>query len=294
MKEAILRPFRLCRALWLVLLLTVAAGWASAAEAPAPAGPTLRLHEPGGGLGENLVADFMYFVPLISKEKVMAGEEAGAAHRVRLLSIKRHVKAESFSVRAEFEIIGSGRQEYSLDCTNQVRRHEARLKRGGKIDRVLSAINIDGAGKGTIEVSGSVSNGVLIVNEVSLGFHEHGASPVSIFLHGLEYKDGEFKTFNEVVARVNTLRFRRMEGDPKMEVTVASVKARDAKASLWQSFKGGIKGFAVNLFIPPLGINPQGHDAMLAFGEAFASQAAGFTFPFATNMVRKDLVAAKP
>ena len=64
--------------------------------------------------------------------------------------------------------------------------------------------------------------------------------------------DGEIKRLKEMVAQVNTLTFRRQQGQPKMEVTVASVKKKGAGNSLWQSIKGGIAGTAVNLLIDPL------------------------------------------
>ena len=266
--------------------LAALGGLAATPLAGAPAGPTLRLSDGRGGVEENSVSDFMYFVPLISPEPVTMATEAGAEHRVRLLSLTRRLKPESFLVKSEFEFIGAGRQQNLIDSTNQVWRHEKKLKQGGKLERVLAAINVQGPGKGNIEIEGAISNGVQTVNEVRMRFNAHGqTSPVSIALHDLDYQDGEFRAFNELVARVNTLTFKRKPGRPKMEVTVASVKPKNAKDNLWQSLKGGIKGLAVNLFIPPLDVEPRGHAAMLDFGAALASQAASFTFPLATNLV---------
>lgn len=268
---------------WVLLALPVDF---PSARAAAPTGPTLRLNDGHGEAGENPVGDFMYFVPLISPEPVSVSNDAGVEHRVRLLAMTRRIKPESFVLKSEFEFIGAGRQQNLINCTNAVRRHKARLKGGGKMERVLSAINVQGPGKGNIEIEGVITNGVPIVNEVRLRFNAHGqTSPVSISLHDLDYRDGEFRAFNEIVARVNTLTFQRTRGRPKMEVTVASVKPKTAKDNLWQNLKGGIKSLAVNLFIPPLDVDPRGHQAMLEFGGALASQAATFTFPLATNLV---------
>ena len=267
-------------------LLAVVLCWPAGVLAAAASGPTLHLSDGQGGSGENSVADFMYFVPLISPEPVSVATEAGVEHRVRMLAITRREKSKSFLVKAEYEFIGSGLHQSLVECTNAVQRHQSKLKHGGKLEHLLSAIMVHGPGKGTIEIEGVLTNGIRQVTEVRLRFNAHGqTSPVSIALHDFDFRDGAVRSFNEVVARVNTLSFHRKDGRPKMEVTVASLKAKEAKDSFWQNLKGGIKGLAVNLLIPPLEVAPCGHDAMIEFGQAFASQAAQFTFPLATNLV---------
>ena len=121
---------------------------------------------------------------------------------------------------------------------------------------------------------------------------EGKASPVAIELCELRYLGGEFRRYNVIVARVNTLSFRRKPGPPKMEVTVASVKNKGAGNGPWQSLKGGIKGLAVNLLIDPLTVETVGHRAMLDFGQALASGAATFTFPQATNVIMSSVSRA--
>ena len=134
-------------------------------------------------------------------------------------------------------------------------------------------------------VAGTVSNGVRTVTEVRLRFNARGkTSPVSIGLCDIHYQEGAYQYQNEVVARVNTLTFRRKAGPPKMDVTVASVKKKGAGKNLWQSLKGGVKGLAVNLFIDPLTVEAVGHQAMLDFGQALVSGAPTFTFPPAKNL----------
>jgi len=136
-----------------------------------------------------------------------------------------------------------------------------------------------------VEVEGTISDNVETVREVRLRFNAHGkSSPVLIELCEIRYRDGEFQRCNEIVARVNTLTFRRKPGPPKMEVTVASVKNKAAGDGLWQNLKGSVKGMAVNLLIDPLTIEAVGHRAMLDFGGALTSGATTFTFPRATNL----------
>ena len=101
----------------------------------------------------------------------------------------------------------------------------------------------------------------------------------------MRFLDGACRPVNELVARVNTLTFRRMPGRPKMEITIASVKPKSAGDNLWQNFKGSLKGMAVNLLIPPLDIEARGHQAMLDFGFALATEAATFTFPHAPHLL---------
>jgi len=136
-----------------------------------------------------------------------------------------------------------------------------------------------------MEIEGTQSNVVQRVAEVRMRFNPHGqTSPVTIVLPDIRYSGGAFRPVNEEVARVNTLTFQRKPGPPKMEVSVASVKPKDAPDSPWQSFKGNLKGMAVNLLIPPLDVDARGHQAMLDFGSALAAQAATFTFPHADNL----------
>ena len=104
------------------------------------------------------------------------------------------------------------------------------LRAGGSTGRQLSSITVNGPGSGTVEVEGTISNNVETVSEVRLRFNAHGkTSPVSIGLCEIRYREGEFRRLNEIVARVNTLTFRRKPGPPKMEVTVASVKKQGGR-----------------------------------------------------------------
>lgn len=251
----------------------------------AATGPTLRLEVGRDDFPGNPMASFMYFVPLISPEPVTFTTSPGSTQTTRVLSTKRKSTAHSFVVTCEFEFAGKGSQQSLFDLARIIRQHERQLKAGGSTGRRLSSILVEGPGNGLLEVEGIISNNVETVTEVRVRFNARGkASPVSIGLCEVRYREGEFRRFNEIVARVNTLTFRRKPGPPKMEVGVASVKPKGAGNGLWQNLKGSIKGMAANLLIDPLKVRAVGHQAMLDFGAALASGAPTFTFPRATNL----------
>ena len=252
---------------------------------PAAHGPTLQLDFTPGRSNSSPVASFMYFVPLISPEPVCSVTSPGSTQRVQLFSPKRRSNGNSFVATCEFQISGEGCHQNQFDLRPQIRRHERKLKEGGSMRRELDYIMVDGHGTGAMEVEGTISNGVEVVTEVRLRFNAHGnASPVSIGLCDIHYVEGQFKRFKELVARVNTLTFRRQPGPPKMEVTVASVKKKGAGNGIWENFKGGLTGTAVNLLIDPLTVTRIGHQAMLDFGQALIAGAPAFTFPQARNL----------
>jgi hypothetical protein len=114
--------------------------------APESSGPTLHLD---GGRGEsagNPVAEFMYFVPLISLEPVSVVISPGNTQRARMVSAKRSFTAKSFLTTCEFEFVGEGNQQSIFDHAEKVRRHEREIKEGGSLDHQLGSINVEGAG----------------------------------------------------------------------------------------------------------------------------------------------------
>ena len=248
----------------------------------AATGPTIRLDYGSGKSPGNPVAAFMYFVPLISPEPVSSVTSPGSTQVARVLSAKRKSTPNSFVVTCEFEFSGSGSQQSILDLEPNIRRHKRKLEAGGSTGRQLSTITVGGPGSGVVEVEGTISNSVETVSEVRLRFNAHGkTSPIAIEICDVRYQEGEFRHVDEIIARVNSLTFNRKTGRPRMEVSVASVKRKNAGNSLWQNFKGSVVGMAVNLFIPPLTVEAVGHQSMLDFGQALASGAQTFTFPCA-------------
>lgn len=251
----------------------------------APTGPTLQLEYGTSNAPANPVSEFMYFVPLISPEPVSVFTNAGNTQCARILSFRGETNGASFQTVCEFEFTGQGSQRNQFDHTGLTQNREKELQAGGSIKHHLEAINVEGAGSGSVEIKGTLENGQRIVNEVRMRFNRHGhASPVTINLADLCYRDGAIRSENEIVARVNSLLFERKPGPPKMEVTLSSIKRKDASDSLWQNFIGGIKGATANLFLPPLTIEAEGHQAMLDFGLALAMEKSDFTFPFARRL----------
>ena len=248
-------------------------------------GPTLQLDYGSGKSSGNPIAEFMYFVSLIAPEPVMSSQSRGNTQRARVVSNTLRFTGKTFQVTCEMEFTGAGDQRNVIDHTEKIRQHERELKAGASLDEQLQSINIEGTGSVSIEAEGTMADRVPIVNEVRLRFNGHGKeSPVTTGLHNIKYVDGAFVSRDEIVARVNTLTFKRKPGQPRMEITIASVKPRDAGDTIWQNFVGSIKGTAANLFIKPIVVQTVGNEAMLNFGQAIVLQAPAFTFPRAKNL----------
>jgi hypothetical protein len=257
--------------------------------AAAPDGPTLRLGNGQNGASTNSVGTFMYFVPLISPEPVSIVTGPGSTQSALVTAATRRVSGNSFAAVCEIEFSGAGWQKSVFALTNEIHRHEQELKEGGSLPRQLKSIAVEGQGAATMEVEGTVNDGAWTVGEVRVRFNAHGqASPVTIELCDVKYADGDFRQVNGIVARVNTLTFRRQTGRPKMEVTVASVKEKGAGDSFWQNLKGAVEGEAVNLFLPPLPVEEVGNRAMLDFGLALTSGSPTYTFPRARNLMQRE------
>jgi hypothetical protein len=257
------------------------------------AGPTLQLNYGHGESQGNPVDEFMYFVPLISLEPVSVIKSPGNTQCARMVSILRSFKDKSFLVTCEFEFTGEGNQQNIFDHTEKIRRHEQELKDGGSLNHQLGSISIEGAGSVSVEVEGTMTGRVPTVTEVRLRFNGRGRpSPVTIGLHDIRYLDGAVQLRNESVARVNTLIFQRKPGPTKMDITVASVKRKDAGSNFWQNLVGGLKATTANLFLKPIPVEPAGNEVMLNFGLALASEAPAFTFPRAGNLKADNIGSA--
>ncbi len=248
-------------------------------------GPTLKLDYAQGQDRANTLAEFMYFVPLISPEPVSLLVSPGNTQRARVTSYSRRTNGNSFVVTCDFELAGEGRQQNVFDHREVLRRHESELKSGATLKDQLSSINVEGSGSGIIEVEGTTEGGAQTVTEVRLRFNGSGKpSPVSIALQDIAYDEGAYRPRKEVVASVNTLTFKQQPGPPKMGVTVASVKPKNAGNGFWQNFKGSVLAKAANLLIKPVAMERAGHKAMLDFGLALTTTARAFTFPSAPNL----------
>ena len=118
-------------------------------------------------------------------------------------------------------------------------------------------------------------------------------SPVTIGLYDIKSKEGEYKyenRSNEIVARVNTLAFKKTEQTPRMGIEIASI----AKKSKSVGFFGSIKGMIANLFIKPPKVDKLGNTTMLEFGYALLRKNSTFTFPKVKNIKESKIEEIDP
>lgn len=252
---------------------------------PSPAGPSLTLDYGRSEQGGNRMAEFMYFVPLISPEPVSMQESPGNQQRTRVLPSRTRIEGGTFFTTCEFVISGTGKQENIFDLSGIIQRNQTKLKAGEVIDKQLTYITVSGPGHGCVEVEGTITNHVPVVEMVRLRFEGFGQpSPVSIGLEDIRLVNERVRHENQTVAQVESLTFRRTAGQPKMEVTVGTVKRADAGNGLWQNILGNVTGVAANLLIKPLPVERIGYQTMLDFGLALATEQPRFTFPRARNL----------
>ena len=251
----------------------------------APTGPTLQFDYGAGQPQTNPLGYFMYFVPLISPEQVSVQTNAGNTQCARVVSFQCRTNGAAFHATCEINFLGDGLQRSEFGHAYVLQRREKELKAGKPLPHQLAAISLQGAGRGSIEIDGMLSNGRPAIAEMRLRFNSRGhPSPVSVDLQDIVLRNGAVYYENETVARVNTLTFRQKAGPPKMEVSLASVKRADAGDGHWQKFVGGLKGLAANLLLPPLNITTNGQQAMMDFGLALAQARPAFTFPYAERL----------
>ncbi len=266
------------------VLITFGVFWGDRLRAE-PAGPTVLFDYGHRRPLDNPLRKFMYFVPLISPEFVSVFTNASNTQCARVTSFLCRTNGNQCHATCEFDIDGDGLQRNEFDHAAVIQRRDKELNAGKTLAHQLSAISVQGMGSGSLEIEASLTNGRPLVLELRLRFNGRGhPSPVSILLQDISRPNGKLQYNNETVARVNMLTFREKSGPPKMEVTLASVKRKDAGNGLWQNLVGGIKGAAANLFLPPLNITAEGHQAMMNFALALLQQKPNFTFPFATRL----------
>jgi hypothetical protein len=253
--------------------------------AAALTGPTLQFDYDAVKPHDNPLSHFMYFVPLVSPEQVSLSTNAGNTQCAQVVSCRCRTNGLAFHAVCEFNFVGDGLERNVFGHEVILQRRQKDLKSGKPLAHQLAAISVQGAGCGSIEIEGTLTNGQAAVTEMQIRFNSRGhASPVNIDLQDIVLRNGILCYENETVARVNTLTFRQKSDPPKMEVALASVKRKDAGDGAWANFVGGIKGAAANLLLPPLTVTTNGNQAMLDFGLALAQQKRTFTFPFASRL----------
>lgn len=235
----------------------------------------------------------MYFVPLISPTLVESVCSQDNQQVAKILSLQRNFKKNDFRVVCEFNLQGTGSFTNTYEPNSMLAYWLPLHKHGKPLTNMLDFIQLEGAGFGSVEVTGKTVKGQREVTTVRVHFNARGAkSPVSIGLYSIVPQDGQYEyanRSNRLIARVNNLTFRKTDPDtnPTMLIEVASVIGAEEKEGFW----GNLKGALANLFIPPVVVDKEGNDAMIQFGTALANGKASFTFPKAKNLIDRPKTA---
>lgn len=253
-------------------------------------GPTIILGYSKEAFGKNPVSSFMYFIPLISPTLVDRQNSANNTQEAGIVSYDRKIAAKSFSVTCDFEIRGQGFHKNTFDPAGIIEARCLDLRKNETLAHALDYIKFEGEGSGRIEVKGTITNLTETVTSVDLQFNVGGrTSPVTIGLYDIKPKEGQYRyenRSNELVARVNTLAFRKSDTTPRMGLSVDSI----ARAEKRDGFIARVKGAVANLFIKPPKIDALGNNTLLNFGYALFKQETEFTFPFAKNIKEDSTV----
>ncbi len=250
-------------------------------------GPTVYLFAEGDSYPDNILSDFMYFVPLISPVAVTAKQSVENTQGGHLLSFKSDLKGDKFYVSCEFRMKGQGSFTNKFDDKSMIAWNTKKTSK--KVFKsILDYIKFEGEGYGRIEAGGRISDDVAIADYVNVCFNARGAdSPVSVGLYDVDLtkKEGEqYYQYNRKVARVNILSFERSKTAPLMGIKIAAVGESEEKLGKWAHFVGSIGNF----FIDPIEIDRLGNDAMLSFGAGLYHKNSTFTFPIAKNLKQAD------
>jgi hypothetical protein len=253
-------------------------------------GPTILLSYSREGFKKNPIASFMYFVPLISPKLVDRETSSDNEQQVGIISYRRKVTLESFNVVCETEMSGKGFHKNTFDSAGLTETHTDELEKGESLINMLDYIKFEGEGFGLIEVKGTMTGSIPTVTEVDLHFNARGSkSPVTVSIYDIKPKDGQYNyenRSNQIVARVNSLIFKKTEKTPRMGIELASI--RNAAES--EDFVSGLKGILANIFIRPPKVSELGNETMLNFGRILLEQKSSFTFPKAINIKESRIV----
>jgi hypothetical protein len=256
----------------------------AAGEVEDGSGPTVLLSYSQETFKKNPISSFMYFVPLIAPSLVDRQTSAHNGQEVAVISYERKIGSRSFHVACEFEMRGKGFHKNTFDPAGMIAVRTREIEAHQPLSHTLDYIKFEGEGYGRIEIEGTIDGSKETVTGVNVQFNARGRkSPATIGLYDIKPKDGRYSyasRSNELVARVNTLSFKRGNGIPRMGITVASI----VKAAAREGLLARVKGVMANLIIKPARIENIGNEAMLDFGYAILKQDPEFTFPKARNI----------
>jgi hypothetical protein len=239
---------------------------------------------------KNSISSFAYFVPLISPTLVDRQTSANNEQQVGIISYEKKITSNSFYLACEFEIWGKGFQKNTFEPAGVIAMYIGELKKGETLTNLLDYIKFEGAGFGRIKVKGTITGSTQTVTEVDLQFNiQDHKSCVTVSLYDINPKDGQYKyenRSNQIVARVNTLSFKKTKQTPHMGIKVASISDTEEP----EGFFSELKAVIANLFLNPPEVTELGNQTMLDFGHALLEQKPAFTFPKAKN-IKERLVA---
>ena len=255
-------------------------------------GPTILLDYRQEGFIKNPISSFMYFVPLISRTLVDREISANNDQQVGIIKYEKNVTSESFRVVCEFEISGRGFHKTTYDAEGMIKAHIDDSEKGESLTHILDYIKVEGEGFGRVEVNGTMTGSTPSVTEVYMEFTGRGhKSPVTVGLYDIRQKEGQYKyenRSNQIIARVNSLVFKKTEKTPRLGITLASIRDQSESDGLF----GAVKGAIANLFIRPPKVAKLGNETMLDFGRALLEQKSVFTFPKAKNIKGENRLLA--
>lgn len=253
-------------------------------------GPTVMLSYNNISPVKTPTAVFMYFIPLISPAHISTEISSNNRQHAMVISYKKSVVANSFTVSCEFELQGSGFFIDIFEPNDVIATFPDEIKKNAPVNNLIDYIKLEGDGFGRIDVKGTIADSNVTVTQVDVHFSTKGKkSPVTIGLYGIKPENGQYKyenRRNEIVARVATLTFKKCDDEPRMDIEVVSVN----KVSKPNSYIGRVKGFIVNFFIDPIRISKLGNGTMLNFGYALLNKQSSFTFPKARNIKESKTV----
>ncbi len=254
-------------------------------------GPTLILNYTKETFKKNPILAFAYFIPLISPSLVDREINVNNEQQEGIVSYERTFTSNSFYAVCEFELSGKGFHKNTFDHEGMIARNIDDVEKGEPLINILDYIKFEGDGVGFIKVKGTISGSTQTVTEVDVCFNARDQkSPVTIGLYSVMPEGGQYKyknRYNELIARVNTLTFRKSGKNPRMGISIASIHKTTENENFWSN----IKGLIANFLIKPLEVDKLGNDTMLNYGYAILKQKPAFTFPKAKNIKDNRIVA---